>query len=161
MVVWESQGVGSIEIILSVCKQRVRDVFTQNWHSRLENSTKARCYISRATFQFQKYLQKYCKISEKFKSFTSIFTHNCLRLSSHRLEVEVGRWAKPNKVPYENRKCKICNILEDEFHFLLECPLYAELRKRYINKYYWRRPNKRKLFYYKDTPLYILFIIHV
>ena len=32
LVVWESQGVGNIETFLSVCKQRVRDVFTQNWH---------------------------------------------------------------------------------------------------------------------------------
>ena len=30
------------------------------------------------------------------------------------------------------------------FFFLLESPLYAELRKRYINKYYWRRPNMPK-----------------
>ena len=135
MAVWESQGVGNIETFLSVCKQRVRDVFTQNWHSRLENSTRARCYITLASFQYQKYLD-ILNIGKYRKSLSR------LRLSSHRLEV--GRWAKPNKVPYENRKCKICNILEDEFHFLLECPLYAELRKRYINKYFWRRPNMPK-----------------
>ena len=66
------------------------------------------------------------------------------RLSSHRLEVEIGRWAKPNKIPYQNRKYKVCNVLEDEFHFLLECPLYTDLRKRYINKFFWTRPNMLK-----------------
>ena len=67
-----------------------------------------------------------------------------IRLSSHRLEVEVGRWAKPNKIPYEDRKCKVCNVLEDEFHFLLECPLYTDVRKVYIRRYYWRHPNMNK-----------------
>jgi len=28
--------------------------------------------------------------------------------------------------------------LEDEFHFLLECPLYYDLRKLLIDKYYWK-----------------------
>ena len=49
-----------------------------------------------------------------------------LRLSSHRLEEETGRWAKPNKIPYEHRKCKICDTLEDEFHFVFECALYVD-----------------------------------
>ena len=51
------------------------------------------------------------------------------------------RTAKPNKIPYQNRKCK---VLEDEFHFLLECHLYTDLRKRYINKFFWTRPNMLK-----------------
>ena len=56
----------------------------------------------------------------------------------------MGRWAKLNKIPYENRKCKSCNVLEDEFHFVLECPIYVEFRRRYISKYYWQRPNMLK-----------------
>lgn len=115
----------------------MRDVFTQDWHSRLENSTRARCYLTLADFKYQKYLDV-LNIMKYRKSLIR------LRLSSHRLEVEVGRWAKPNKIPYQNRKCKICNVLEDEFHFLLECPLYADLRKRYINKFFWTRPNMLK-----------------
>ena len=35
--------------------------------------------------------------------------------------------------------------VEDEFHFLLECRLYNEIRKKYIKKYYWGRPNMIKL----------------
>ena len=110
MVVWESQGFGNIETFLSVCKQRVRDVFTQNWPSRLESSTRARRYITLASFQYQKYLDV-LNIAKYGKSLSR------LRLSLQRLEVEVSRWAKPNIVPYENRKCKIGNVLEDEFHF--------------------------------------------
>lgn len=137
MEVWEVQGVGNINAFLNIFKQRVRDVFTQEWHARLENSSRARCYITFSSFRYQTYLNV-LNIGKYRKSLSQ------LRLSSHRLEVEVGRWAKPHKVPYENRKCKVCNTLEDEFHFLLECPLYTDLRKLYINKYFWRRPNMPK-----------------
>ena len=114
-----------------------KDVFTQQWHARLENSTRARCYLTFATFKYQKYLDN-LNIVKYRKSLSR------LRLSSHRLEVEVGRWAKPNKIPYEDRKCQVCNVLEEEFHVLLECPLYTDLRKVYIHRYYWRHPNMIK-----------------
>jgi len=42
-------------------------------------------------------------------------------------------------VPFNGRKCRTClNCLEDEFHFLLECPVYHELRKTYIKSHYWK-----------------------
>lgn len=137
MEVWDLQGVGNIEAFLKTFRQRVRDIYTQNWHSRLENSTRARCYLSFANFHYQTYLDK-LNIAKYRKQLSR------LRVSSHRLEVEVGRWAKPNKIPYVDRKCQICNVLEDEFHFLFVCPLYDDLRKSYISTYYWRRPNMPK-----------------
>ena len=58
---------------------------------------------------------------------------SCFRVSAHRLEVETGKWHKPVAVPSNERKCRTClNCLEDEFHSLLECPLYHELRKKHI-----------------------------
>lgn len=37
----------------------------------------------------------------------------------------------------ENRLCKrCCSDIEDEFHFVLKCPQYKELRLKYIKKYY-------------------------
>ena len=74
MVVWESQVVGNcIETCLSSFKQRERDVFTQIWQSKLDNSTRARCYITLASSESKVFgCIKYCKISEKFKSFMSV-----------------------------------------------------------------------------------------
>ena len=46
-----------------------------------------------------------------------------LRVSSRRLEIEAGRWCKPYK-PVNERKCKLCNCLEDEFRFVIECNFY-------------------------------------
>ena len=31
--------------------------------------------------------------------------------------------------------------LEDEYHFILKCSFYSELRSRFIKKYYWKRPS--------------------
>ena len=55
-------------------------------------------------------------------------------MSSHRLECEAGRWARPVRVAYDERKCRVCNILEDEFYFIFDCPVYSDLRKLYIDK---------------------------
>ena len=67
-----------------------------------------------------------------------------MKVSSHRLEIETGRWAKPNKISRENRKCHVCSILEDEFHFLFECYLYKDLRKQYIKPYFTRHCSMLK-----------------
>ena len=65
-------------------------------------------------------------------------------MSSHRLKVETCRWQKPTAIPFNERKCTLCLKLEDEFHFLLECPLYKDLRKKEVKKYCWKNTNKLK-----------------
>ena len=47
-----------------------------------------------------------------------------LRLSSHRLLIERGRWLK---IKQENRLCTECHVLEDEYHVVCICLRYAEL----------------------------------
>lgn len=43
--------------------------------------------------------------------------------------------------------CNLCykKDLEDEFHFILICPFYAELRKKYIKSFYYKKPSVFKL----------------
>ena len=43
-----------------------------------------------------------------------------------------------------NTRCKMCNVLEDEFHFLFECSLYNGLRESLLPKMYYLRPNMLK-----------------
>ena len=54
-----------------------------------------------------------------------------LRCGSLPLEVELGR---RKKLLLENRICKMCTDekIEDEIHFLLECPLYDDLRSNLL-----------------------------
>ena len=136
--VWIQQGVGNVDNFISLFKQRLTDNFIQNWQSSLEASSRAIFYRSFVTFQFQPYLDK-VNISKYLQAYSK------LRMSSHRLQIEAGRWVRPVKIPRNQRKCFFCNILEDEYHFILQCPVYLELRKKYISKYYWKRPNMFKL----------------
>ena len=59
--------------------------------------------------------------------------------------------AKTTAIPFNERKCTLCLKLEDEFHFLLECPLYKDLRQKYVEKYYWTKRNMLK-FIERITP---------
>ena len=56
-------------------------------------------------------------------------------MSSHSLEIEIGRHKKP-KLRIEQRLCSHCNMgeIEDEFHFLLNCPKYLPIRNVLLRK---------------------------
>ena len=85
-------------------------------------------------FQLQPYLD-----IVNVNKFSNEFSR--LHVSSRSLEVELGRWVKPVRIPFDERKCVNCSVLEDEYPFVLACPLYSDLRKKYISQYYWARPS--------------------
>ena len=94
-----------------------------------------KCIVSNIDLQF--YLQK--NIPAMFqKCITKI------RLSSHNLFIETGRYTG---IVRNERKCIIfnLNVLENEFHFVLQCTKYNDLHKKYIKKYYWSRSSTFKL----------------
>jgi hypothetical protein len=33
------------------------------------------------------------------------------------------------------------NVVENEYHFILQCEKYIDVRRKYIQKYYWQRPS--------------------
>ena len=108
--------------------------FIQNQEHDLSNMPRATTYNLFKSFEFQEYLNKI-----SIKKYRTSLTK--LRVSSHKLEIESGRWTKPVKTHRTERVGKRCHTLEDEFHFVIECPLYKEFRNIYIGKYYWSRPN--------------------
>ena len=110
--VWLNQGVENVNMFLKLFKERLYDNFKQNWTAELEFSSRARTFSLFCSFEYQKYLDE-IKVN-KFKVALTRF-----RTSAHRLEIEAGRWHKPTKIPSNGRKCKICNNLEDEFHFFV------------------------------------------
>ena len=59
------------------------------------------------------------------------------RLSNHKLYIETGRYKTP-PVERKDRKCSICDILEDEFHAIYHCPRFNCIRSnnRYLTKNY-------------------------
>ena len=65
------------------------------------------------------------------KKYTSLTR---FRLSSHELLIEKERHLL---IQREDRLSKYCNMnmVENEYHFLLVCPKYANLRKQYLTNY--------------------------
>ena len=54
-----------------------------------------------------------------------------LRLSSHNLYIETGRYVKPKYASLKriSRHCNL-NLIENGFHFLSQCSLYEPERKK-------------------------------
>ncbi len=132
--VWINQGVGHIEAFLNIFKQRLTDNSVQSWHARINESSRALFYKNGCDFKLQYYLKDITVT--KFRVAFARF-----KVSSHRLEIEAGRW---NRTPIDNRRCSLCACLEDEYHFILECTMYTDIRKTYIRSYFYRRPNMVK-----------------
>ena len=103
----------------------------------LETSNRAKTYLLYSHFSLQPYLS-----NVNLYKFRSALTR--LRVWEQRLKVKNGRWNKPRASPYHDRKCIACNKLEDEFHFMLECPLYKDIRNIYIKEYFWKYLNISK-----------------
>lgn len=68
-----------------------------------------------------------------------------LRISAHSLAIETGRYGT-TKLPADQRFCKFCPTnVEDEVHFLFQCPQCNLLRNEYdipfINIYHFNKIN--------------------
>lgn len=134
--IWENQN--TIEHIpYQVIKQRIFDSANQELMMSINTSTKLQMYSSfKSDTAYEPYLSKIR--NRKYK-----FALSRLRLSSHSLAVETGRY---NGTPREERKCTKCNMnsIENEYHFLLVCPHYIDIRRKYFAPYYCRWPSMRK-----------------
>ena len=123
--VWFYENVGDEVLFFKQLKQRLIDCSVQDWSSKLNDSEKAQHYrYIMPTFGLANYLK--FDIPLKFRISLSK-----LRCSVHDLMVETGRH---NEMNYETRICKLCSLskVEDEFHFIMECPFYCNLRRKYL-----------------------------
>ena len=57
-----------------------------------------------------------------------------IRMNSHELHSQIGHWTVP-KTPWVERICHLCENrnIEDENHFLLDCPAYTHIRSQFHN----------------------------
>ena len=71
------------------------------------------------------------------------------RLSCHKLYIETGRYKRPI-VDRLDRRCIICQVVEDEFHALFMCYAHVRIRLKYtalLTKY----DSIQKLFNPRDS----------
>ena len=133
--IWQYQDQYDINLIQ--IKQRLFDQYHQSWYNALKCS---QGLISYSRYKHTFYLEPYLDNIHERKFQTALTR---FRLSSHNLEIERGRY---QNIPREERFCKFCtsNVIENEYHFLLVCPLYRSLRRKYLKHYYCRWPTVNK-----------------
>ena len=107
------------------------EIYEQTWLKNMHNDTR-KCGIQKNKLRTYRLF----KTSFKFESYLlDIRSFSCrkwltkLRISDHNLQIELGRRSIP-KVPANERFCKHCkSLVEDEFHFIIECPKYITQRE--------------------------------
>ena len=131
--VWINQSVSSHTEFLITFKERIRDIYVQEWRANLRLTSTNRLLQSiKIEFIYEPYLDllgKHLRIAV-----------SKIRLSSHLFMIERGRWGK-NSLKLEMRKCTTCNLLEDEFHCLAVCPRFINERSNYLPNILKNQPN--------------------
>ena len=125
--VWLEQGVENITHFMKDLETRLKDIEIQNWRREKQDVSKLRFYtMYKTVFAPEPYL--YMNITKKFRNALAR-----LRMSSHKLAIETGRHqniAREDRLCIYCGKSKILVVIECEYHFLLECHLYQDLRDK-------------------------------
>ena len=89
-------------------------------------------------------------MEEQNKIYDSYVVDSCRtiltrwRLSNFELAVETGRYCRP-KIDREQRVCRTCLTMEDEYHVFFVCPLYRQVRMNHPDLFSEPRDVKRIL----------------
>ena len=130
-MVWTNQGAKYKWKTIKLLKSYLINIYAQCWWKHADRpDSKLRTY---KTFKTCSFLENYLLHIPNVK-LRNEFTK--LRISSHRLQIETGRFTRPRKTPVNERLCKFCNTgdVEDEEHFILSCPFYSNERASLYTK---------------------------
>ena len=140
-------GVGNIsnETVNKLAGQRMNDIFHQESFAEIKREgSKLRTY---AKIKYEQGMETYLKqVSNVGRRI-----YLCkMRLSNHKLMIEKGRHTGLN---IHDRNCPLCieKIVEDEYHFILICPIYSVLRNELLAKVKQNIPTFEHL--HKDQQL--------
>jgi hypothetical protein len=118
---WVSEKLGPAEEWFSLIRNRIHEREEKQWQEEMKQKTKLRTYRKiKHRLEREAYLETRNK-----RGITELVR---LRGGTNRLRIEKGRY---EKLPVEDRVCLFCESRapEDEEHFMLHCPCYAELRE--------------------------------
>ena len=125
--IWLNQGAQNVIHFLSVLKQRLVDMFIQEWTEVVTEKDRYSIYrLFKEDFGgkiYIHYINIYC-----FRVALTQIRCGVLPINNnmHRYSSIVN-----------HRTCPFCaNVLEDEYHFLYECPMYAGLRSGLLKDMY-------------------------
>ena len=135
--VWLAQSVGNTQHFIAVFKQRCKDIYQQDWYENISSSTCVSFYSE----------YKYCINLETYlTSIKSIQLRRALtklRCNAHNFKVQAIR--KDRNVNALDVSCSFCSIApEDEYHVLLVCSKYWDVREKYLPEYFLNPPTRCK-----------------
>ena len=111
---------------LKLIQQREMTAFVEDWKQNVQSKPKLRTYVQvKSDYGVERYVKSFVP---KYKR--SLMAQ--MRLSILPIRLETGRFVCER---LEERVCKLCelNRIEDEYHVLLECPCYNEIRDSCLN----------------------------
>ena len=129
---WGANNVTNLHIKMVI--QRIYDQYLQHWYHEIHCSSKLETYASIKTiFEFEKYLD--CIQNNKCR-----IALTRLRCSAHKLLIEEGRHRNLER---SDRLCTKCNmrVVETEYHFVLTCPFYRDIRRKCFSSYFYSWPS--------------------
>jgi hypothetical protein len=135
MHIWISQRIDRYAVLQTT--ERIKDIYKQTWCAYINESNRLSLYcIYKHILEMDKYL--IYNIETKYQLILTKF-----RLYANNLSIETGRYIN---IEREMRICTQCNmkVVEDQYHFLLVCPKYRDLRQRYFKHYFCVFPTKQK-----------------
>ena len=114
--IWQNQGYRKINGVPKTLEDCIFASYRSCWKNALMGSDKLVTYRK---FKNELKMENYLSFgtSESRQKFTK------LRISAHRLQIELGRHRKPESIPRELRVCIRCNsgAIDDEFHAVMKC----------------------------------------
>ena len=118
---WESENLPEQGEWEGLIRERIHLREEEDWKHEMKERSKLRTYI---TLKHKLERETYLELRDRYGApeLTKI------RGGSNRLRIESRRY---QKIPRELRLCEVCTTgqVEDESHFMLECPLYDDFRK--------------------------------
>ena len=113
------------------CKLKLSEYLTTQWLQVIRRAHKGSSNSKLSlykTFKQNFSMEAYLKLLPDFHHRKVITKFRC---SDHKLQVELGRHTKTQRM---DRICNMCQKqVETEQHFLAYCPVFANIRKKYLN----------------------------
>ena len=121
--IWESEGFACTKAMYRNFKQTLIDQFWQNWHDDIQTKDRYDMYRT-------------LKLTHQREHYVDTITITKFRRAFARLRLGITNLRNNDRFlkPYSSTYCLFCfdNIIENEEHFLLQCPTYSQIREKYL-----------------------------
>ena len=134
--VWQNQSTFNINRLKQAVLTQLERKYVSLWKTKKADGTSRLQFYNSVSDNYQ--LEPYL-IHIKHEKHRQALCK--LRISAHDLLIEIGRH---KNIPKQDRKCKYCDVIEDEIHFLDNCKIFNNIRTELISKIQISFPDVKK-----------------